>query len=222
LGAPRAHLKGDINVTILSMHAIRRGTAVWLIRRLLPLGPLLLLIFSGSAFAHGGEDHGDAPAPAAALHAAPRVVAQTDQYELVGILKAERLVIYLDRFADNSPVTDAAMMVSINGTDTQAQRDPDGTYSVASTSFAGTGAVDLVFNVSAPSGDDLLIGSLKLPHAIEGAATSASATHPISMLRQFAGDRLSFSRSARCSLGFASACSRAAASCCPLQSRSAS
>jgi cobalt-zinc-cadmium efflux system membrane fusion protein len=172
------------------MHAVRRGPAAWLIGQwLLPLAALSLLHLSGLAFAHGGEDHGDVPASAAALHAAPRVVARTDQYELVGILKAERLVIFLDRFADNAPVTDATIMVSINGTDAQAQRDADGTYSVASKALAGTGAVDFVFNVSAPSGDDLLIGSLKLPPAIEGAPPSTSATHPLGMIRQLAADR---------------------------------
>jgi RND family efflux transporter MFP subunit len=172
------------------MHASGRGRAAWLTGRwLLPLAMLLLLNFSGPVFAHGGEDHGDAPAVAATPHARPRVVAKTDQYELVGILKAERLVIFLDRFADNAPVTDAAITISINGADTQAQRDPDGTYSLVSKAFAGTGAVDLVFNVSAPSGDDLLIGSLKLAPTIEGAAPSASATHPISMLRQLLAER---------------------------------
>jgi RND family efflux transporter MFP subunit len=149
---------------------------------------LLLLNLSGIASAHGGEDHGDALAPAASLHAAPRVVAQTDCYELVGILKAERLVIFLDRFADNAPVTDAAITVGVNGKDISARREADGTYSLASDAFAGTGAVDLLFNVSAPSGDDLLIGSLKLTPAVEG-ATSASTTPPVSMLRWLARER---------------------------------
>jgi membrane fusion protein, heavy metal efflux system len=171
------------------MHAVRRRLAARLTSRWLPpLAMLLLLNLSGLAFAHGGEDHGDAIA-AASLHAAPRVVAQTDRYELVGILKAERLVIFLDRFADNAPVTDAVITVGVNGKDTLAQREADGTYRLVSDAFAGTDAVDLLFNVSAPSGDDLLIGSLKLTPTFEGAATSASTTPPVSMLRRLATER---------------------------------
>ena len=207
------------------MHAVRRGRAAWLTHRwLLTLAALLLLHLSGLALAHGGEHHGDAPAPASAVHAAPRVVAQTDRYELVGILKAERLVIFLDRFADNAPVTDAAITVSINGSDTPAQLEADGTYSVVSRAFAGTGAVDLVFNVSAPSGDDLLIGSSKPPPAVDAIAPSASATRPLGMIRRFAAERGSplLLTLGALLLGVCLGLSPAAASCCRLPPRSVS
>jgi RND family efflux transporter MFP subunit len=118
----------------------------------------------------------------------PRVTAQTDQYELVGILKGQRLIIFLDRFADNSPITDATVTVSIGGAETAAQREQDATYSVISKAFAGTGAVDLVFNVRAPAGEDLLIGSLQLPSA-PAAARTPPATTPMSKVRQLVAER---------------------------------
>src|SRR5947207_245894 len=52
------------------------------------------------------------PAPAPGL---PRLVTKSEAYELVGILRGERLTIYLDRFEDNSPVTDASITVAIDG-----------------------------------------------------------------------------------------------------------
>ena len=44
---------------------------------------------------------------------APRVSARSEIFELVGILRGERLVIYLDRFASNEPVTTADIAVTI-------------------------------------------------------------------------------------------------------------
>ena len=45
----------------------------------------------------------------------PRVAAQSDAYELVGILRGGRLAVYLDRFATNEPVTDAKLTVTVGG-----------------------------------------------------------------------------------------------------------
>ena len=73
------------------------------------LVPLVL-----SARAHEDHDHG--PAEAIAGQLAPRVAARSELFELVGILRGERLVIYLDRFASNEPVTSADIAVMIGDT----------------------------------------------------------------------------------------------------------
>ena len=62
--------------------------------------------------AHEGHDHDDSPR-AALTSTYPRVTAQLEVYEVVGILKGDRLLIYLDRVATNEPVTDAKVKVTI-------------------------------------------------------------------------------------------------------------
>src|SRR5436305_842843 len=59
------------------------------------------------------EGHEDAPAPAATA-GLPRLATTSDAYELVAVVDGERLTIYLDRFADNAPITDAGITVTIN------------------------------------------------------------------------------------------------------------
>ena len=112
---------------------------------------------------------------------------QSDAYELVGVLRGDRLGLYLDRFASNEPVTDAKIAVTVGGDEeVQAEAAPDGTYTVASPKFAGEGPLELIFAVTAPGGDDLLIGTLQLPAKRSrrgsgpgaGLAASSPAEHP--------------------------------------------
>jgi len=56
----------------------------------------------------------------------PRLVASSEAYELVAILNDERLTIYLDRFEDNAPVTDANITVTVNDEVVVAQPSGDG------------------------------------------------------------------------------------------------
>lgn len=130
--------------------------------------PALVLIVAllgiTAAPAHEGHDHGP-PAAASAPTASPRAVAVSDQYELVAILRGHRLVIYLDRFADNAPVTDAGVAVTI-GEATEAMTAAaaaDGTYQLDSERFHTPGALELVFAITAPDGDDLLAATLRVP-----------------------------------------------------------
>ena len=62
----------------------------------------------GSVVAHEGHDH-DKPPPLN-LPVAPRVVAVTPDYELVGVLSGEhRLTIFLHRFETGEPVKNAKL-----------------------------------------------------------------------------------------------------------------
>src|SRR6187397_2078121 len=61
--------------------------------------------------AHEGHDHGAAESIAGPV--APRVSARSEVFELVGVLRGERLIIYLDRFGTNEPVTTADIAVTI-------------------------------------------------------------------------------------------------------------
>ena len=84
-----------------------------------------------AANAGPGHDHGD-EAPAATGPASPRVVAASDAFELVGILKDGKLVLYLDRTSDTSPVTSAKIDLTVGGETKPAEPRPDGTYEFTS------------------------------------------------------------------------------------------
>ncbi len=137
---------------------------------------LWLLSACGSfgAYAHGDADHGHRPPAAAVVGSLPRLATKSETYELVAILDGARLTIYLDRLDDNSPVSDATIAVTIDGETIAAQPAAADTFTVTSTRFGGGGSVELIFDIRAPGGDDLLIGSLMLPNpAATDAAPSA-------------------------------------------------
>src|SRR5882757_5055747 len=110
--------------------------------------------------AHEGHVH-EASATVTAT-GLPRLVTKSESYELVAILDGKQLTIYLDRFADNAPVTDANIGVAVEGETVAAERNPDGTYGLTSNLFGGQGSIELVFDIKAPEVDDLLIGKLWL------------------------------------------------------------
>lgn len=142
-----------------------------------------LTTIAAAAVAHEGHDHG-APPPAAVTTSNPRVTAQSDAYELVGVLRGDRLGIYLDRFASNDPVTDARIAVTVGGDEeVPAEAAPDGTYTVTSPKFAGEGPLELIFAVTAPGGDDLLIGTLQLPAKAVAAAPAPARSSPLQVLQ---------------------------------------
>jgi cobalt-zinc-cadmium efflux system membrane fusion protein len=68
-------------------------------------------------FAHEGHEDDDATRLALASSTYPRVTAHSELYELVGVVRGERLSIYLDHFATNEPVTNAKMKVAIGDTE---------------------------------------------------------------------------------------------------------
>jgi cobalt-zinc-cadmium efflux system membrane fusion protein len=158
---------------------LRRGAYSFIVP---PLGALCrpvllaLLVWLAAApvTAHEGHDL-ETPESPGASRSLPRLVADSESYELVAVLEGQRLIIYLDRFEDNSPVTDANMTVTINQEPVVAQATGNGTYSVVSNVFEHGGLFEFVFDIKAPEGDDLLIGKLSLPSA----AAAGTAANPM-------------------------------------------
>src|SRR5215813_11244378 len=91
-----------------------------------------VLLFLPGSFAHEGHEHNDGEGPAVPASAYQRVSTQSELYEVVGILKGDRLAIYLDDFATNEPVTDAKVRVTVgDGEPIDAGEAVNGVYSIA-------------------------------------------------------------------------------------------
>src|SRR5215475_13481177 len=76
---------------------------------------LAITLSTTGVLAHEGHDHGHAPRTAFAALAKPRVEAILGPFELVGVMQGGELVIYLDRFETNEPITGAALTVETPG-----------------------------------------------------------------------------------------------------------
>ena len=139
---------------------------------------LLLLYFGfswiGFAKAHEGRDHDQAPAMI--LPVAPRVVAISPEFELVGVLSgAHRLTVFVTHFDTNEPVKDAKLSVSFAEQETEAVAKQDGVFELTAPWLASTGPLDIVFKLTLPDNEDLLTGYLEKTVPI---APSIPATTP--------------------------------------------
>lgn len=132
-------------------------------------------LFSPLAQAHGDENHDAAPT-ATAIEGAPRIVAHSDLFELVGIVENGAMTLYLDRYADNSPVTDANIEVEAGAEKAVATVNANGTYSFASKLFSKPSVLPITFTISAGSDTDLLAGDLVI--ADEHATDTHDAAKP--------------------------------------------
>jgi hypothetical protein len=119
-----------------------------------------------------GHDHGDAN-PATAGQALPRFSAVSEIFELVGVLSGKQITLYLDRFADNSPVRDAQIELEIGGAKFKAEKHGDDEYEVVLPDALKPGVVPVAATVIAGIETDLLVGELDIhedAHADEGDA----------------------------------------------------
>ena len=128
-----------------------------------------LVALASFAVAHEGHDH-DKPAPLN-LPIAPRVLAVTPDYELVGVLSGEqRLTIFLHRFATGEPVKDAKISISGNEqTAVEAVAKEDGVFELIAPWLRSSEPIDLTFTLTLPDDQDILTGRLE-----KAAATSST------------------------------------------------
>jgi len=123
----------------------------------------LLLATSGAWAADDhGHDHGT-PAPATSSAAPRRFAAESEAFELVGVLNGRQLTLYLDRFADNSPVQGAALDLDIDGVKVKAEPHGEGEFLALLQAEPGAGTLSITATVAAGTQTDLLAGELKNP-----------------------------------------------------------
>lgn len=122
------------------------------------------ILAASPAWAGPGHDHGDA-APAAVGQALPRFSAVSETFELVGVLSGKQITLYLDRFADNSPVRGAQIELEIGGAKFKAEKHGDDEYEVVLPEAPKAGVLPVTATVTAGNEADLLAGELDLHEA---------------------------------------------------------
>lgn len=126
----------------------------------------MAFLISAPAYAGGdssdGHSHGEAAKPEMNAGIAPRTSAQSDEFELVAVLAAGKLTLYLDRYADNAPVPDAEVEIESGTFKAVAAQIAPGVYSVPGQAFAQPGRHPLTISVQAGDAADLLTATLDL------------------------------------------------------------
>ena len=138
-----------------------------------------LLLAAPALAGPGGPDHHHGPEPtAAALPQSPRLVAVSEAWQLVGILKGGALTLYLDRQEDNAPATDATLELDIAGRTVRAEPQPDGTFRIPAEAL-GTGEVEVLATIGGAA-PDLLVGTIRVPGRTAAPATAHGHSHAFS------------------------------------------
>jgi hypothetical protein len=111
---------------------------------------------------HAHEGHDDDASPASGLPGVdvPRIEAQSDLFEIVGVVERDAMKIFLDRYATNEPVTDAKIDIEAGPLKGFAQANPDGTYTFKNPALTQPGRLPVTFTIVAGSDSDLLTGEL--------------------------------------------------------------
>ena len=145
---------------------------------------LVVLLLAFRVQAHDGETHDARPTEAtgAAAAIAPlqslsqaRLSASSETFELVGVLQGRTLTLWLDRFADNTPVLGARLRLDIAGQVIEARADGE-VYRIELPRAIGPGSVPVVATIVTPDTSDLLTAELSMPPS--GPQSAAPDTLP--------------------------------------------
>lgn len=129
---------------------------------------ILLSLPAGQALAGaGGPEHSHGPEEVPGeVQPHPRFVAESEIHQLVGVFREGILTLYLDRQADNAPVTNATIAVEVGGREVAVEPRPDGTYRATPDSLPSGGEIEVFITIGGAE-PDLLVGVLALGPAAE-------------------------------------------------------
>ncbi|MEQ1647009.1 MAG: efflux RND transporter periplasmic adaptor subunit [Hyphomicrobiaceae bacterium] len=140
----------------------------WLAAALRAFVLALLAVPSQAGPGHAGDEGHAHDAATATSVQSPRVVAVSENFQLVGILKNNQLTLYLDEEMNNAPVKDAVVTVTWGDKIVVAGKQADGTYSVTAEGLIKPGENELQFEIKTGGKVDLLGGILAAPLAAHG------------------------------------------------------
>lgn len=130
---------------------------------------LLILVFSlilsQASWAHGDEDHGAAPHPEPVVQADASAESASSHFELLAEMEGETLTIYLNRYADNQPVSNAELEVESGAFKAKLKSVASGVYRVVAAPLAKEGEHALMVTLKAGEQSDLLDATLKVAAA---------------------------------------------------------
>jgi len=138
------------------------------------LGWLETFLIAHAAYAHEGHD--DTASVPVTIIGAPRVEANSDLFEVVGVVEPGTMTIFLDRYATNEPVVDAKIDIDAGPSKGVAQAKPDGTYTFTHAALGQPGSLPVTFTVASNADTDLLTGELVI--ADPNAANANIQTFP--------------------------------------------
>lgn len=134
-----------------------------------------LMAFASVVVAGGGHDHGTEKITThSATPAAPRLVMESAQFELVGTLQQNRLSLYLDDYASNVPVTQAQIELEIAGQRITAKANADGSYDAALLQPLPDGKYPVMATLLTDQAADLLTGEFSVHLAHDQGAHAAT------------------------------------------------
>ena len=134
------------------------------------VGALLLAPAPAPSWAHEGEDHSEEKAATSAPAAATsgRLALQAADLELVAAAEGHDLTIWLDQWANNVPVTNARVNVTIDGRSVEAKA-VNGTYILDAPSLDSPGSHRLSFAITRGDAVRTASGTLEVAAAAEQA-----------------------------------------------------
>jgi hypothetical protein len=136
---------------------------------------LLATVIAFPAWAGGDSSDGHthaAPEPLPVVTLSPRAAAATEEFEVVAALEGRKLVVYVDRFASNEPVTKAKVEVEGAGLKGLASEAAPGTYLMDVAAALAPGKHALTISIEAGDSADLLSAVLDTsPPGIADAVT---------------------------------------------------
>lgn len=122
------------------------------------------------AWGHEGHEHGSPPKAAVPQSASPRFEALTEDLEVVGVVDAGTLTLYIDRRLTNEPVADAQVEVEGMGIKAVGQQVGRATYRL-SFPEPPVGKHPLAITVQAGDLVDLVAADLEITAPIPAATT---------------------------------------------------
>lgn len=124
----------------------------------------LAALLSLPARADDGHNHDAAPS-APTGPALPRFAAESDLFELVGIVDGKHLTVYLDRFADNQPVKGATLELAVGGAQVALQEHAPGEFEGTLAAALTPGVTAITATIVAGTDSDLLAGEVDVHEA---------------------------------------------------------
>ncbi|CAA6816606.1 MAG: Unknown protein [uncultured Thiotrichaceae bacterium] len=141
------------------------------------------LISSPMLQAGAGHDHGHENEAAPVLSTAPRLAMESNQFELVIVRESHGLLLYLDDFANNTPLTTASIDLEINGQSVSTENTQKGTYHAHLETPLADGEHSVMATIIANNASDLLVDEWDIHHDNASNMESASIeTTPLQKL----------------------------------------